>query len=106
METGLNSLNESGKRIAGLAESPTFENTLLNFSLSCATFTHLKCVRNKGGERERRQVMSLLGARSALLCVVEGAGEKKSCNRKRHILDLLCQCRNVGLHDVMVCKCR
>lgn len=32
-------------------------------------------------------------------------GKNKPRNRKRHILDLLCQCRNVGLHDVMVCKC-
>lgn len=40
---------------------------------------------------------------SPLCCRGNGVGEN-SYDRKRHILDLLCQCRNVGLHDVMVCK--
>lgn len=33
METSLNSLNESGKRIAGVGESLTVQNTLLNYSV-------------------------------------------------------------------------
>lgn len=50
--------------------------------------------------------MSLQGALSARRCRGNGAGwGAKSNDRKRHILDLLCQCRNVGLHDVMACKC-